>query len=91
MIFREEVIPKKALVQEVDPLDIVPKYDDLLSPIEVFTGTGEVNKTPVRNDLSSNSPSQTKDETTLYCQQCGVRQGNSNAKFCFSCGSKIIR
>lgn len=91
VIFREEVIPKKALVQEVDPLGIVPMYDDLLSPIEVFTGTGEVNKTHVRNDLVSNSPAQTKDETSLYCQQCGVRQRNSTAKFCFSCGSKIIR
>ena len=91
MIFREEVIPKKALVQEVDPLDMLPKYDDLLSPVEVFTGTGQANKTPARNDLASNSPSQTKDETSLYCQQCGVRQVNSTAKFCFSCGSKIIR
>jgi hypothetical protein len=85
---RDEALPRKALVQEVDPKDLLPEYDDLVSPSMGVLGAGSSSKKVATSVVSSTTA---KAENALYCQQCGTRQDNQNAKFCYSCGSKIGR
>ena len=88
---RDEALPRKALVHEVDPKDLLPEYDDLVSPSREVLGAGSGNKNVAASAGNSTPPKARKEESALYCQQCGTRQDNLNAKFCYSCGSKIGR
>lgn len=89
--FRDEALPRKALVQEVDPKYLLPEYDDLVSPSMEALVTGSGNKNAATSVGNSTPPKARREESVLYCQQCGAKQDNLNAKFCFSCGSKIGR
>lgn len=88
---KDEALPRKALVHEVDPEDLLPGYDDLVSPSKEVLRAGSGNRNVTTTVENSAPPKTRKEEGALYCQHCGTRQDNLNAKFCYSCGSKIGR
>lgn len=95
--FTGDVVPVSCLVNEVDPLNIIPVYEDRVG-IEVrhVSPQGDDDDADTEDDdgaktgnSSKNASSQGNNETKIYCDQCGLEVSNLNSNYCDNCGARL--
>ena len=94
--FAGDVVPVPCLVDDVDPLNVVPVYKDRVSAevLRVPSNDESPDSIDKKDDMKTGNDSGTVEEqgykkAKWYCDQCGAEILNSSSEFCPSCGARL--
>ncbi len=90
--FTGDVVPVPCLVDDVDPLNVIPAYDDAIGNLVSKVETKEQFSEKEKNNIAGNYKniaSSANDVKKTYCEKCDSEILNPKAIFCDTCGAKL--
>jgi ribosomal protein L37E len=92
-----EAVPASCLVEDVDPLNVVPAYTDRTGTVFLNRAGGSKSTgSHLKNDDNEKKDKQgrkdvnmNKSKENVFCINCGTKISNPNSRFCDSCGSPV--
>jgi ribosomal protein L37E len=90
-----EAFPVPCLVEDVDPLDVVPLYKDRTGTAVLFKENvndepqAEAKKNQYNDQHSEEDTDADDEEATVFCTNCGTKVQDQSSNFCDNCGSRI--